>query len=50
MNHPDFGSVGNVMLYSNFGELTASQTIGVANPLYAMGAPRSLQFMLKLQF
>lgn len=50
LNHPSFAGIQGSLQSSIFGEATASQTIGVANSLYATGGPRSLQFMLKLQF
>jgi len=51
LNHPNLGFPNTGLSNSTFGEL-ANQitTIGVANQLYAMGASRSLQLSLKLQW
>ncbi len=50
LNHPSLGSFDTGLSDSTFGELTGVTTIGSSNVLYAMGASRSLQFSLKLQF
>jgi Carboxypeptidase regulatory-like domain/TonB dependent receptor/TonB-dependent Receptor Plug Domain len=51
LNHPNLDFPDANLPDSTFGQLgTGVRTIGVANQLYAMGAPRSLQFSLKLQF
>jgi len=53
LNHPNPGYPDPTLSDSTFGQLRGSypvQTIGVNNQLYAMGAARSLQFSLKLQF
>lgn len=57
-NHPNFGSPVNTLTSALFGRPT--QTLasslgsgganGGLNPLYQIGAPRSIQFALKLQF
>lgn len=51
-NHPNFGNIDNFLCDCNphFGQAFSNQSIGAANQLYATGAPRSWQFMLKLQF
>jgi len=49
-NHPSFTCVDTFIPSPQFGQLFCTQTIGVANPLYATGSPRSFQLMLKLQF
>jgi hypothetical protein len=50
-NHPNLTGPDTALSDSTFGELGAyPTTIGSSNPLYAMGAARSLQFSLKLQF
>lgn len=49
-NHPNFGQIDNLLTDPTFGQPVSTATIGVANPLYATGAARSLQLMLKLQF
>jgi|HubBroStandDraft_6_1064221.scaffolds.fasta_scaffold00070_49 hypothetical protein len=51
LNHPNLDFPDTNLPDSTFGQLGSSvRTIGVANQLYAMGAPRSLQLSLKLQF
>ena len=57
-NHPNFGSPVNILTSPLFGRST--QTLasslgsgganGGLNPLYQVGGPRSIQFVLKLQF
>lgn len=51
-NHPNLGNPDTYLPDSTFGELIygSTTTIGSSNQLYAMGASRSLQFSLKLQF
>jgi len=50
-NHPNLGFPNTSLSSSTFGQLEqGTTTIGSPNPLYAMGAARSLQFGLKLQF
>jgi Carboxypeptidase regulatory-like domain/TonB-dependent Receptor Plug Domain len=50
LNHPNFGAPDTGLSDSTFGETTGGTTIGSINPLYGMGAARSLQLSLKLQF
>jgi hypothetical protein len=52
LNHPNLTEPDTYLPDSTFGQLIYGQTttIGVNNQLYSMGAPRSLQFSLKLQF
>lgn len=51
LNHPALGNPTTTLSSSAFGELiNGVTTIGTNNSLYAMGAARSLQFSLKLQF
>lgn len=52
LNHPNLTSPDTTLSDSTFGELGAYPvtTGATQNGLYAMGAPRSLQFSLKLQF
>lgn len=51
-NHPNLSGPDTNLADSTFGQLIFGgvTTIGSTNSLYAMGAPRSLQFSLKLQF
>jgi hypothetical protein len=59
-NHPNFGSIQGFLPASNFGESEATAAlgantptgglVGASVPIYATGAPRSLQVSLKLQF
>jgi hypothetical protein len=50
-NHPNVYGPNTTLSSSTFGELSGSvSTIGSTNALYAMGAARSLQLSLKLQF
>jgi len=51
-NHPIGGNVNTCLCAGPqyFGTLLGTQTIGVANSLYALGGPRSLQLSLRLQF
>jgi Carboxypeptidase regulatory-like domain/TonB dependent receptor/TonB-dependent Receptor Plug Domain len=53
LNHPNLDFPDTYLPDSTFGQLQVGngvRTIGVNNQLYAMGAPRSLQLSLKLQF
>ena len=51
INHPNLDEIDNGLSDSTFGTDTGGTgTIGSSNQLYAMGAARSLQFSLKLQF
>jgi hypothetical protein len=52
LNHPNLDFPDTNLPDSTFGQLSVYgvRTIGVANQLYAMGSPRSLQLSLKLQF
>jgi Carboxypeptidase regulatory-like domain/TonB dependent receptor len=53
LNHPNLDFPDTGLSDSTFGQLqpgSGVRTIGVANQLYAMGSPRSLQLSLKLQF
>jgi hypothetical protein len=51
-NHPNFGSISPYFGTNTFGQATATlaNSLGVLNPLYQMGGPRSMQFALKLLF
>jgi hypothetical protein len=49
-NHPNLTGVDSELASPTFGQLVNAGTIGVSNPLYATGGPRSLQFALKLMF
>ena len=51
-NHPNFGVVNGQIGTSTFGQTTATlaSSLGVLNPLYQMGGPRSMQFALRLVF
>jgi hypothetical protein len=50
-NHPNYSSIDTFLPDSTFGTSNGNAgTIGSANPLYGMGAARSLQLSLKLQF
>jgi hypothetical protein len=52
-NHPNFTGPDNSLSDSTFGILNATNapnTIGSGNELYAMGAARSIQLSLKLEF
>jgi hypothetical protein len=51
LNHPNLDYPDTNLPDSTFGQLVGNiRTIGVNNQLYAMGAARSLQLSLKLQF
>jgi hypothetical protein len=51
-NHPNFGFIDPFFGDTTFGQATGTlaSTLGVLSPLYQMGAPRSMQFALKLTF
>ena len=51
-NHPNFGTINGQSGESTFGQATATlaSSLGVLNPLYQQGGPRSMQFALKLLF
>jgi hypothetical protein len=51
-NHPNFGTINPNFGQATFGQATSSlaSSLGVLNPLYQMGGPRSMQFALKLVF
>ena len=49
-NHPNFTGINSNLPQATFGQATGTTRLGIANQLYATGAARSLQFMLKLQF
>ena len=51
-NHPNFGTIDGNLSDGTFGQAraTLASSLGVLNPLYQMGGPRSMQFALKLVF
>lgn len=51
-NHPNFGNINSSFGQPTFGQATSTlaNSLGVLNPLYQMGGPRSMQFALKLIF
>jgi hypothetical protein len=51
-NHPNFGNVNGSFGSNTFGQATGTlaSSLGVLNPLYQMGGPRSMQFALKFVF
>jgi hypothetical protein len=51
-NHPNFGLINTNVGQNTFGQATATlaSSLGVLNPLYQQGGPRSMQFALKLMF
>jgi len=51
-NHPNFGNINSTFGQTTFGQATSTlaNSLGVLNPLYQMGGPRSMQFALKLVF
>jgi hypothetical protein len=51
-NHPNFGTINANFGTTSFGQATATlaSSLGILNPLYQMGGPRSMQFALKLVF
>jgi hypothetical protein len=53
LNHPNFGTVNDQFGQSNFGQATgtlANSSMGVLNPLYRTGGPRSMQVALRIIF
>ncbi len=51
-NHPNLGRIDGQSGSSTFGQATATlaTSLGILNPFYQMGGPRSMQFALKLVF
>ncbi len=51
-NHPNFGTIDPNFGSGTFGQFTGTlaSSLGVLNPLYQMGGPRSMQFALKFVF
>jgi hypothetical protein len=51
-NHPNFGTIDPVSGDLTFGQATSTlaNSLGILNPLYQMGGPRSMQFSLKAIF
>jgi hypothetical protein len=51
-NHPNFGTINAGFGQSTFGQATSTlaSSLGILNPLYQQGGPRSMQFALKLAF
>jgi hypothetical protein len=51
-NHPNFGTINSGFGQNTFGQATGTlaNSLGVLNPLYQMGGPRSMQFALKIIF
>jgi hypothetical protein len=51
-NRPNFGSINANFGQATFGQATATlaNSLGTLSPLYQMGGPRSMQFVLKLIF
>lgn len=51
-NHPNFGSISPYFGTTTFGQATSTlaNSLGVLNPLYQMGGPRSMQLSLKFVF
>ncbi len=51
-NHPTFGRINSSLSQKTFGQATSTlaSSLGVLNPLYQMGGPRSMQFALRLIF
>ncbi len=51
-NHPNFGEIYPYYGGAQFGLATATlaNSLGILNPLYQQGGPRSMQFALKLTF
>jgi hypothetical protein len=51
-NHPNFGTINANFGTTTFGQATATlaSSLGILNPLYQTGGPRSMQFALKLVF
>jgi hypothetical protein len=51
-NHPNFGIINSNFGQTTFGQATGTlaSSLGILNPLYQQGGPRSMQFALKLVF
>ncbi len=51
-NHPNFGALDPFLGDPTFGQATTTlaNSLGILNPLYQMGGPRSMQFALKIVF
>ena len=51
-NHPNFGAIDSFFGDPTFGQAlgTLAKSLGILNPLYQMGGPRSTQFGLKVIF
>jgi hypothetical protein len=51
-NHPNFGAINPFFGLPTFGQAagTLASSLGIVNPLYQQGGPRSMQFALKLLF
>jgi len=51
-NHPNFGRIDTSFGSSTFGQATGTlaNSLGVLNPLYQMGGPRSMQFAIKIVY
>jgi len=51
-NHPNFGTVNPFFGEKTFGQATGilATSLGILNPLYQQGGPRSMQFALRLAF
>ncbi len=51
-NHPNFGTINSSFGQPTFGQATATlaNSLGILNPLYQQGGPRSMQFALKILF
>jgi hypothetical protein len=51
-NHPSFGIINSSFGQPTFGQATATlaNSLGVLNPLYQQGGPRSMQFAIKIIF
>jgi hypothetical protein len=51
-NHPNFGSINSSFGQATFGQATGTlaNSLGVLNPLFQQGGPRSMQFALKCIF
>jgi len=51
-NHPIFGGVSNILIFSSFGKAfnTLNNQLGGLNSLYQQGGPRALQLSLRLSF
>jgi len=51
-NHPNFGIINSNFGQTTFGQATSTlaSSLGILNPLYQQGGPRSMQFALKIVF